>query len=313
MKAPTRNILRNLCAVTLLAWLAACTKNVPLSEFNFDYTAQIKIEGDFFPANLGKSILRVDHTFAISDTMDLEHLYVKNADAVLLHGIDTLSHFSWQDSASSFAFYNIPEFNPEIMQNPDSLVQYIDTLTYGGYTLDRLDFQLLDDETYTLVVTVDGVDYTTTFSPFPAIQIENLTVDSVRTFPSGIRGDGTYTMTYTTIAQYPDSARLIWQEDPTAWFYTVYTDKLDAEPRLLPNMFSYPGPVLSVLGVDPGVYELVIGVMNDTFYKHYYLRDFPPNHPARNFFDNGALGYAGTLNEVYLTVNLISAPMDSTP
>lgn len=305
MRTSQRNFNGLLASVMLIILLVACEKVVPVSEFSFDYTPQVKIEGDFFPANLGKSILRIDRTLTIMDTMDLEHAYVKNASAVLMHGTETLSTFTWYDSAAGYAYYNIPEFNPEIMQNPDSLVLYIDTLNYGGYKLDRLDFTLHDDEIYTLIVTIDGVDYTTTFAPYPAVQFENLTVDSTRTFPSGLHAEGSYEMLFTTIAQIPDSARLIWPEDPTAWFYTVYADKLDADPRLLPDIFSFPGPVLSLLSAEPGVYELVIGSMSDAFYKHYYLTDFPTNHPSRNFFDKGALGYAGTLNEVYLTVTLV--------
>jgi len=284
--------------------LVACEKIVPLSEFSFNYSPQLKIEGDFFPKNLNKSILRVDHTFAITDTMDLEHVHIQDAKAVLLLGTDTLSRFTWRDSAAGYAFLNLPEFDPEIAHNPDSALKYYDTLSYGGYKLDQVDFSLMDDETYTLVVTVAGVDYTTQFSPYPAVEFENLTIDSVASLQSGV---GNYEMTYTTIASVPDSAKLIWPEDSAAWFYTVYADKLDADPRQLPQVFYFPGPVLSLLSAEPGVYELVIGTMNDTFYKHYFLSDFPANHPARNFFDNGALGYAGTLNEVYLTVHLIPA------
>jgi len=312
MQLRSQTITVSILILILVLILAACEKIIPLSEFDFDYTRQVKIEGDFFPKNLGKSILRVDHTFTIADTMDWSRVHIKNADAVLLNGADTLSRFTWYDSAASYAYYNIPEFTPEIMSNPDSLAQYIDTLSYGAYKLDRVDFELADDENYTLIVTVDGVDYTTNFSPFPAIELQNLTIDSLQTRSSGISGVGNYDMVFTTITQIPDSAKLVWEEDPTAWFYTIYTDKLDAEPRLLPQSFSFPGPVLSLLGAEPGVYELVIGAMNDTFYKHYFLGEFPPNHPVRNFFDNDALGYAGTLNEVYLTVNLIPALSDST-
>ncbi|MCF7902097.1 MAG: hypothetical protein K9M19_01595 [Candidatus Marinimicrobia bacterium] len=304
-----KNIIVGLSSVLLLL---ACEKVVPLSEFDFDYESQVRIEGDFFPANLGKSVLRIDRTFTITDTMDLDRAHIKDATAFLLRDSDTLSHFTWRDSAASFAYLNLPEFDPAIVLNPDSAVLYIDTLHYGGYKLDRVDFALQSGVTYTLVVVVDGVDYTTEFTPYPAVELQNLTVDSIRTCECGVGGVSDYDMIFTTIAQIPDSAKLVWPEDPAAWFYTIYYDKLDAEPRLLPQIFSFPGPVLSLQGVDPGVYELTIGVMNDTFYKHYYLRDFPPNHPARNFFDNGALGYAGTLNEVYLTVNLIPASTDST-
>lgn len=305
MKIAMRQIKLAVWAISIMVLLVACEKIVPLSEFNFDYTRQVKIEGDFFPKNLGKSILRVDHTFTIEDTMDLNRAHVRNADAVLLHGADTLSTFTWRDSATSYLYYDIQEYSPEIMNNPDSLARYLDSLSYGAYTLDRLDFDLLDDEIYTLIVTIDGVDYTTTFSPFPAIEIQNLTVDSIQTRANSWGMAGTYDMLHTTIALIPDSAKIIWPEDPTAWFYTIWSDQIDDSLRLVPGIFSFPGPVLSLLGVAPGVYELVIGAMSDTFYKHYFLREFPPNHPVRNFFDKGALGYAGTLNEVYLTVHLL--------
>ena len=312
MQLRSQTITVSILIILLVFVLAACEKIIPLSEFNFDYTRQVKIEGDFFPKNLGKSILRVDHTFTIADTMDWSRVHIRNANAVLLHGADTLSTFTWRDSATSYLYYDIQEYSPEIMNNPDSLAQYLDSLSYGAYTLDRLDFELLDDEIYTLVVSVDGVDYTTTFTPFPAIELQNLTVDSIQTRANSWGMAGTYDMLHTTIAMIPDSAKLIWPEDPTAWFYTIWSDQIDDSLRLVPGNFSFPGPVLSLLGVAPGVYELVIGAMSDTFYKHYFLGEFPPNHPVRNFFDNDALGYAGTLNEVYLTVNLIPAPSDST-
>ena len=312
MQLRSQTITVSILILILVLILAACEKIIPLSEFDFDYTRQVKIEGDFFPKNLGKSILRVDHTFTIADTMDLSRVHIRNANAVLLHGADTLSTFTWRDSATSYLYYDIQEYSPEIMNNPDSLAQYLDSLSYGAYTLDRLDFELLDDEIYTLVVSVDGVDYTTTFTPFPAIELQNLTVDSIQTRANSWGMAGTYDMLHTTIAMIPDSAKLIWPEDPTAWFYTIWSDQIDDSLKLVPGNFSFPGPVLSLLGVAPGVYELVIGAMNDTFYKHYFLGEFPPNHPVRNFFDNDALGYAGTLNEVYLTVNLIPAPSDST-
>jgi hypothetical protein len=283
---------------------SGCEEIIPIEDFDFDYTPQIKIEADFFPQNLGKSVMRIDRTFAISDTIDIERAHIRDAEAVLLLGSDTLSTLVWADSAASYVFLNLEEFDPEIIFNPDSLASYQDTASYGGYKLTNVDFSLAPENLYTLVVTIDGVAYTTEFQPYPAVEILNLEADSVEVCECGVgSGVGTYDVLYKTMTT--DTARVIWPEDPAATFYTIYSRKLDATPPLLPQVFSYPGPVLSLQGIEPGEYELVIGAMNDTWYRHYLLRDFPPNHEARNFFDNGALGYAGTLNERYLNITLV--------
>lgn len=289
--------------LTLILLLSGCTEEFLASELGFDYEPQIKIEGDFFPQNLGKSVLRVDRTFTIGDSMIIEDAHIRNASAVLKHGDLELSSLSWTDSASSYIYFNFDEYQPDGPPDLDSLAAAQDTLTYGGYKLDRVDFALEVGETYTLVVSVDGRDYTTTFMPEPAIELLNVVADSVESCECGVGGVGEFLVTHTTMSI--DTAVVIWPEDPTANFYTVYFHQLDADPQLMPQTFSFPGPILTLQGNQPGEYDIVVGTMSERFYRHYYLSDFPLNHETRNFFNNGALGYAGTLSEVYLRVHLV--------
>jgi hypothetical protein len=284
-------------------FLIGCTEEYLATDFDLNYDAQLKIEGDFYPQNLGKSVLRIDRTFTISDTMSLENAHIMDAEAVLLRGSDTLSTLSWADSASSYIFFNFEDYQPDGPPDFDSLAAAQDTQSYGGYKLDRVDFNLFPGVTYTLVVNVDGIDYTTEFIPEEPIELLNVVSDSVVACECGVGGIGEFGIVHATMSI--DTAVVIWPEDPEANFYTVYFHQLNATPQLMPQTFAYPGPILSLQGNEPGEYDIIIGTMNDTFYRHYYLSDFPLNHETRNFFDNGALGYAGTLSEIYLRVNLV--------
>ncbi len=296
--------LRFQIAVLAALLILGCEKIIPLSEFDFEYEPQLRIEADFFPGNLGKSVLRVDHTFSIEDSMRLDLAHIRDAQAVLFQGSDTLSTLSWRDSASSYIYLNLEDFDPEVVFNPDSLASYQDTQSYGGYKLDRADFFLESDTPYTLRVEVEGESYETQFTPYPAIELLNIVPDSVEICQCGVgEAVATYEVLHTTMSI--DTARVIWPEDPEATFYTIVSRRLDSDPPTLPNVFSFPGPVLSLQGIEPGVYELIIGTMNDTWYRHYLLRDFPANHEARNFFGSEALGFAGTLNEIYLQIHLV--------
>ncbi len=73
---------------------------------------------------------------------------------------------------------------------------------------------------------------------------------------------------------------------------------------IAPQTFIFPGSGINI-PFFPEDYDVIIGAMNKTFYRHYHLNDFPVNHPSRNFFDGKALGYAGTLSERYLRVKIV--------
>jgi len=283
--------------------LGACEKIVTVDELDIDYEPQIKIQGDFFPQNLGKSVLRIDRTFTIADTMDRERAHIRDAEAALLRGTDTISAFTWYDSASSYIYLNLEEFDPSIVFG-DSVEAYQDTQSYGGYKLDFVDFVMYANQEYILSVTIDNATYTTTFIPEPAIEIINVEPDSLSSCDCGAgTGIGTFQIVHETMSI--DTARIMWPENPNARFYTITMRKLDAEPPERPQVFSFPGPVLTLQAMEPGEYELIIGTMNETWYRHYLLRDFPPNHETRNFFGGDVLGFAGTLNERYLRITLV--------
>lgn len=281
----------------------SCEKNVPLSNFDFEYAPEYKIEGDFFPTNLGKSVVRVDRTFTIEDSMSLNNVHVKDASVELrTESGDMLSTLSWQDTAAAYPYFNFDEdeqFDPTIP--PDSLATFLDTMYYGAYKLDDLDFALENTQSYELQVTIDGENYVTSFSPYPAVEFTNFEPDSVTDCPCET-GLGTHALIHKTMAS--DTARLRWPEDPDAHLYTVYVHEENPETDLGPQLFTFPGPVFN-LGMLPGTYDIIIGTMNETFYRHYYLSDFPPNHEARNFFDGNALGYAGTLSETYVRIHVV--------
>ncbi len=281
--------------------VVACEKQVPLSNFHFDYTPEYQIEADFYPQNLGKSILRINRTFTIADSMSLEDAYVKNASARLLDPDgQTLSTFTWYDSAAGYQYINMDE---QIDSNIslDSLAQHLDTLIYGGYRLNRTHFQMDSGKEYELRVVINGKTFETTFTPYPPVDFLPFAVDSVVQVESG-NGAGHYQRIYATMTS--DTAKLRWPEDPNAYLYTVVTEQIDNDLNLGAQAFAFPGPVLN-FGILPGTYNIIIGSMDKRFYDHYYLSDFPPNHPDRNFFNGKALGYAGSVNERYLTIHVI--------
>jgi|GEM_PF-1547677 len=287
--------------ITIFTIFAGCEKQVPLSAFDFDYAPEYQIEGDFYPQNLGKSILRINHTFTIEDSMSLEQSYVTDADARLF-GPDgsLLSTMSWHDSATGYQYLNIDEqVDPNIPL--DSISNYLDTLIYGGYQLDQVNFQMNANEEYQLRVKIDGESFQTTFSPYPLVDFLPFAIDSVVQCECE-NGLGNYQRIYATMAS--DTAKLRWPEDPNAYLYTVVTEQIDNELNLGAQAFAFPGPVLN-FGALPGTYKIIIGSMDQCFYQHYYLSDFPPNHPNRNFFGGKALGYAGSVNERYLTVRIV--------
>jgi len=291
--------------VIMLPVLFSCEKDVPLSSFDFEYAPEYKIEGDFFPANLGKSVVRVDHTFTIEDSMSLDNVHVKDAVVELRKQDGTvLSVLSWQDTAAAYPYFNYEEgeqYNPTTP--PESLATHLDTMYYGAYKLDRVGFSLANNQTYELRVVIDGERFSTSFSPYPAVDFTNFIPDSLTDCPCET-GLGTHDLIHKTMAS--DTARLRWEEDKDAYFYTVYVSEQDPETDLGPDVFTFPGPVYN-LGRLPGTYDIIIGTMNETFYRHFYLSDFPPNHEARNFFTGNALGYAGTVNERYVRIHVVPA------
>ena len=281
-----------------------CEKELPLSNFDFDYEPQIRIQGDFFVENLEKSVVRIDSTFNIRDTISIGAAIIKNAAAELrLKEGGLLSTLSWQDSASSYPYYvEMPEFGDPNSPFGDNGDAEIDTFYYGGYTLDDLNFQLYDSLEYELRVDIDGENYVTSFSPRPPAQFTNITPDSIGTVLTS--GGNEYQKLYITMAA--DTARLAWTEEEGAYFYTVSITESQGRLGDIPQIFAFPGPEIPLPPL-PGTYEVVIGAMNQTFYRHYYLNDLPANHETRNFFNGKALGYAGALNETYLEIKIISA------
>lgn len=290
-----------LLILIIFALLGSCEKQVPLSAFDFDYAPEYQIEGDFYPQNLGKSILRINHTFTIEDSMSLEQSYVTDADARLF-GPDglLLSTMSWHDSATGYQYVNIDEqVDPNIPL--DSISIYLDTLIYGGYQLDRVDFQMEANTEYQLRVEIGDETFQTSFSPYPLVDFLPFATDSI--VPCNCEyGLGDYERIYATMSS--DTARLRWPEDPNAYLYTVVTEQVDSDLELGAQAFAFPGPVLN-FGALPGTYKIIIGSMDQRFYEHYYLSDYPPNHPNRNFFGGKALGYAGAINERYLTIRIV--------
>ena len=296
---------RRYSAILLLLYLLgySCEKQVPLSSFEFDYAQEYKIEGDFFPTNPGKSVVRIDRTFTIEDSMSLDNVHIRDATVELrYYGGPIISTLSWQDTAAAYPYFNLDDEEPFGPNTPeDSLASGLDTLYYGAYQLDNVNFQFGNDTTYELRATIDGKSYSTIFSPYPAVKFTNFEPDSITQCPC-IYGLGTHSLLHVTMAS--DTARFRWLEDKNAYLYTVYIFEHDAEPDLGPQVFTFPGPVLN-LGLLPGTYDIIIGTMNETFYRHYYLNDFPLNHPNRNFFGGEALGYAGTVNEKYVRVHVV--------
>ena len=300
MKRKRQHILPALltCIVLLATNFQGCEKQVPLSSFDFNYEPQYKIEADIYPQNLGKSVLRIDRTFTIADSMSVEDAHIRDADARLLDSDGSvLSTFSWHDSAASYLYYDNQEDSPF----PDSLNQVPDTMIYGAYTLDRVNFDMPTGAEYQLRVVIDDEVFTTTFSPYPLVDFLPFAIDSV-VMEERENGPGTYECIYATMSV--DTARLRWEEDPDAYLYTVIIEELEGTIDLGIQAFAFPGPALN-LGLFPGTYRVIIGAMDERFYHYYYLSDFPPNHPNRNFFGDDALGYAGSVNERYLQLTIV--------
>lgn len=286
-------------AVLLSLLFGSCEKEVPLSSLEFDYNPEYRIEGDFFPANLSKSVLRIDHTFTIREKMSISQAHIRDAGAELrIRNGRRLSTFSWQDSAAAYPYLVNPGEFQEGPIDPDKA--NIDTQYYGAYKLDRLDFRLEDSLTYELRVTIDDEEFRTTFSPYPAVDFIGLDPDTMiyrQGEDKGIPRETYY------VSMPRDSARLEWSEDPDGYFYSVLVRQIRLDRETLPQVFVFPGPLLN-FSLPAGRYEVIIGAMNKTFYRHYHLSEFPANHETRNFFDGRALGYAGTLNERYLIVRV---------
>lgn len=285
----------------LLVAGVSCEKDVPVTAFEFEYEPEYKIEADFYPANLGKSVLRVDRTFTIDDTMSPQRAHIREASAEIRTEEGTLlSTFSWHDSAAAYPY--VSEAGDDPFGNGFGAGAAVDTQYYGAYKLDNLDFVLADNQGYRVNVFIDGEEFSTTFRPYPAVPFfpfeKEMTVRKENQF-----GGGAYEVIYATMAA--DTAKLQWQEDPEAFFYSVYITRVDYGVPIMPRVFTFPGPVLNI-GAVPGTYDIIIGTLNETFYKHYYLRDFPPNHDVRNFFGGNALGYAGTINERYLRIQIVA-------
>ncbi len=278
-----------------------CEKPLPLSHFETDYQPEYRIEGDFFPTHLGKSVLRIDRTFGLREEMSIDRSQVRDARAELrtADGV-LLSTLSWQDSAKTYPFYwqtLYPEKGTP-RQISDHLISdghNVDYFNYGAYKLDNLQFRLSPDQVYQLQVTIAGEEYVTSFTPHPQVRLQHVSPDSTVLRKTA---DGwTYQVTQLRLEQ--PTIRLEWEEQPNGYYYTVHLNQLPAV--YVPRILATPEPRFSY-SADKPRYEIIIGSMNRTLYQHYYLTDFPVNHELRNFFHGKALGYAGTLTERYLEV-----------
>jgi len=296
-----KNLFFLLMGIILIVGGMGCEKDVPISAFEFEYEPEYKIEADFYPANLGKSVLRVDRTFTIEDTMSIREAHIRDASAeIRTEEGALLSSFSWHDSAAAYSY--IAEEGDGPFGNGFGVGADVDTLYYGAYRLDNLNFELSDNQRYRVNVTIDGEGFTTTFRPYPAVTFFPFKTDMIVRRENQSRR-GTHEVIYATMAA--DTAKLQWAEDPEAYFYSVYITRLGYGTSVMPRVFTFPGPALDI-GAVPGTYDIIIGSLSETFYKHYYLRDFPPNHEARNFFGGKALGYAGAINERYLRIQIVA-------
>lgn len=297
-----RIILMLAATLFFLLSLYRCEKPMPFEEFDAEYQPEYVIEGDFFPANLGKSVLRVDRTFALDEQMTIQDAHVKDASAALLdENGQLLSTLSWSDSAIAYPYY-LYNMLSGVDQIPGGGITGVgdglDTLQYGAYRLDNLNFQLHPGKEYTLWVSIQGEEFTTMFEPHPPVEMVYPQPDSVylrKAYQGWEYQIGMVTMPAPTI-------NLEWQDQPGAYFYTVSIQHYGSR-KLVPRIIALSEPVFT-LSVAWHRFEIVIGSMNETIYRHYYLKDYPVNHPLRNFFDGKALGYAGTLSERYLHVLL---------
>jgi len=291
-----------LLIILLLLILTECEKYISITEFEADYEPKYKIEADFYPANPGKSVLRIDQTLPIHESGSGGH--IEDAQAELRDaGDQLLSTFSWRDTAASYPVF-IPLKEDTLSSSVPDFFRYgmsVDTTNYGAYKLDSLNFALIPGVRYNLYVTIDGEQFTTTFVPYPPVELDSLPIDTIVSRRCD-QGPGRYQVLHTTLSG--DSARLRWREDSNAFLYSVFMKETGADIPVMPKVTAFSGPLITP-DVTPGTYDIIIGSMNRTFYYHYYYKGEPPGHPTRNFFDGNALGYAGTLNEIYLRVTVL--------
>jgi hypothetical protein len=290
-------------ALFFLFVLNSCEKSMPLENHDSDYQPEFVIEGDFFPANLAKSVVRIDRTFSLNQQMSIEEAHVKDASAALYREDGALlSTLSWNDTAMAYPYYHYNMVPGGVDQIPGGGVtgvgEGIDTLQYGAYTLDSLNFQLQPDTEYRLSVIIDSEEFNTSFTPHPVVDMVYPKADSIY-LRKAYQG-WEYPISWATLPS--STIHLEWADQPGAYFYTVSIQHYGSR-KLVPRIIAVTEPVFT-LSVAWHEFEIVIGSMNETIYRHYYLKEYPVNHPIRNFFDGKALGYAGTLSELYLRVSL---------
>ena len=309
---PTRRILCKRLTIPgivvfifLISVFQRCEQQMPLSSLEHSaYAETYIIEGDFFPSNLAKSVLRIDRTFALDEKMSVGDAHVTEAYAELRsENGSVLSTLSWRDSARAYPFYwqnvsGIPGGPQGTNGTVTGVGDGIDTLHYGAYKLDRLDFQLSPYQQYELVVEIGEETFRTSFSPHPPVRLLNREPDSSY-LRKAVYG-GQYQVSSMTLDS--NTIEMRWEDQPESYYYTVYLQNLHST-SLVPRVVTVPEPLFTYT-VGGRRYEMIIGSMNETIYRHYYLTNFPVNHPLRNFFDGEALGYAGTLSEVYLELEI---------
>lgn len=299
----SRLICFTVSGVIFLLTLGSCEKSLPLENHDSDYQPEYVIEGDFFPANLAKSVVRIDRSFSLDEQMSIDEAHVKNAAAALYHeNGDLLSTLSWSDTAIAYPYYHYNMVPGGVNQIPGGGVtgvgEGIDTLQYGAYTLDSLNFQLQTDTEYTLSVIIGSEEFSTSFTPHPVVEMVYPQPDSIY-LRKAYQG-WEYPIAWATLPS--STIHLEWEDQPDAYFYTVSIQHYGSR-KLVPRIIAVTEPLFT-LSVAWHEFEIVIGSMNETIYRHYYLKEYPVNHPIRNFFDGKALGYAGTLSERYLRVTL---------
>jgi len=194
----------------LILLSSGCQKEIPLASFSLPREQQVRIEADFFPTNLPKSVLRIDHTFSIYDSLAPENAHIQGASAWLLMGDDTLATFEWVDSAVTYPFTPILP-----TQSGPPVLGPVQFFTYGAYKLVHTNFHLEPDTTYILVIRHHDWEVSTELHIHPGIVV-NEEPDSV----ANCDCPGNYSISYYDLPL--DGARLTWKPFSDVNIYTAY-------------------------------------------------------------------------------------------
>ena len=319
-----------LVAAAAMLLFPGCTRDMDLFDFEEDflgYEPEIKVEAEFHFPDGASSVVRIDRTMTLTDSLDFlnglddDGDWNPDADDTGSDGIGPGDEEYEGPDDDGTEGNGLPDAGEPHVDELDELIRQVHvrdadvTLYRGGASV--CDFAWTDSagsyrEGTGFFRTGDGdeviyggyiPDGQLSFSPGEdySLVITMLSGDSLSggfstlAPPELIFSPGDSVSGDTLFRPFPLAGTLEWTRDPNALGAILEIDSF-SPPDSAASFINVPAffDFMSFYGIVPGLYRITISSFGENFFDYYYTT-LPLNHPERSNIDGG-LGFAGFLS-----------------